>query len=60
METVVVWLLITVGGTHTQPAVLEKFASKVDCEEVRKELPTQLGVFPSEKLAVCTKARILK
>lgn len=49
METVVVWLLITVGGTHTQPVVLEKFASKVDCEEVRKELPTQLGVFPSDK-----------
>lgn len=60
METLVVWLLITVGGTHTQPVVLEKFASRVDCEEVRKELPTQLGVFPSDKLAVCTKARILK
>lgn len=43
METLVVWLLITVGSTHTQPVVLEKFTSKVDCEEARKEPPTQLG-----------------
>ena len=50
METVVVWLLITVGGTYTQPVVLEKFASKVDCEKVKKNCLLSLDFSPMKNL----------
>ncbi|MBQ5557935.1 MULTISPECIES: hypothetical protein [Gammaproteobacteria] len=59
METVTLWLLITVGGYYGHEAtVVERFPTVEQCEHVRKSIP-----FSNESLRKgtrCVEAKVLR
>lgn len=60
MTTITLWLLITVGSTHSQALVIERFETSEDCESVRAQLLIPSGFFGTPTLSKCIKAKVVK
>lgn len=60
MTTITLWLLITVGSTHSQALVIERFETSEDCEAVRTQLLLPVGFIGTPTLSKCIKAKVVK
>lgn len=60
MTTITLWLLITVGSTHSQALIIERFETWEDCEATRLQLPIPTGFIGTPTLSKCVKAKVVK
>lgn len=60
MTTITLWLLITVGSSHSQAMVIERFETFEDCEATRAQLLNPSGFIGTPTLSKCIKAKVVK